>query len=104
MSGARLGLWIVLTGFVVLTGEVLWLFGYLGFVDWALHNLATTLLFIDLVISLALLAGVMVRHARARGIAAWPYIALAAAFGAAGPLLYFARHLDTPLVADRRDL
>jgi hypothetical protein len=96
MKVANILLWLVAAGFGVLSAEVLWEFGYWGFVDWALHNNATRLLFLDLVICLVLLTGVMQAHARKRGLTTWPYIALSAAFGAAGPLLYFARHLNTP--------
>jgi hypothetical protein len=85
-------LWITLVLFTALTADVLWLFGYAGFVDWAFHNLATTLLFVDLAIALTIVLAVLVRHARAAGVAAWPYVLLTLAFGSAGPLLYFARH------------
>jgi hypothetical protein len=94
MTGLRAGLWVALAGFAVLTGEVLWEFGYLGFFGWAFHNLATTLLFVDMAVALTLLASVVVLHAQARGIAPWPYLLLTLVFGVAGPLLYFARHYD----------
>ena len=85
-------LWITLVLFSALTAEVLWLFGYMGFVEWAFHNLATTLVFVDLAIALTIVMVTMVRHARASGATVWPYIVVTLAFGSAGPLLYFARH------------
>jgi hypothetical protein len=85
-------LWLTLVLFSALTAEVLWIFGYIGFVEWAFYNLATTLVFVDLVIALTMVMVVMVRHAQANGLMVWPYILLTLGFGSAGPLLYFARH------------
>ncbi|MEM7584016.1 MAG: DUF2834 domain-containing protein [Acidobacteriota bacterium] len=62
--------------------------GYLGFFDLALANSATTLLFVDLLICLSLVAIWMVLDARRTGQKAWPYLIVALFFGAAGPLLY----------------
>jgi hypothetical protein len=95
MSAARVILWAVFAGFSLLTIEVLAEFGYAGFVDWAFHNFATTLLAIDLIIALALVSAGVIRHAAEHGHRAWPYLLLTLAFGSAGPLLYFARHLTT---------
>ena len=106
-------LWITLVLFSALTAEVLWLFGYTGFVAWAFHNLATSLVFVDLAIALTIVMVVMVRHAKANGVLVWPYLLLTLGFGSAGPLLYLARHwrvapsetrLPTPASALRADL
>lgn len=85
-------LWLTLVLFSALTAEVLWTFGYMGFVESAFSNLATTLVFVDLVIALSIVMVVMVRHAQASGVVVWPYVLLTLGFGSAGPLLYFARH------------
>ena len=110
----RVLLWMAFVLFSALTIEVLWTFGYMGFVGWAFHNLATTLTFVDLAIALTFVMIVMTRHARANGIVVWPYVLLTIGFGSAGPLLYFARHWrvessgaarsSTPRVAARADL
>lgn len=86
-------LWVVLAAFAGLTAEVLWQFGYMGFAGWAFHNLATTLLSVDLVIALTMVIVVMWQDAARQGRTVWPYVLLTVAFGSAGPLLYFALHL-----------
>lgn len=93
MSGVNVLLWAVLAAFGALTVEVLWVFGYVGFVDWALHNLATTQMFVDLSIALAIVLVIMVRHATRTGRTAWPFVLLTLGFGSIGPLLYFALYL-----------
>lgn len=92
-AAVRALLWVVLTAFVGLTAEVLWQFGYVGFATWAFHNLATTLLFVDLAIALTMVIVVMWQDAARQGRTVWPYVLLTVAFGSAGPLLYFALHL-----------
>ena len=54
----------------------------------ALANAATELLFVDLALSLVLVAAGLIRDARSRGVRYAPYLALALFFGSVGPLLY----------------
>ena len=58
---------LVLVDFLGLTGWVIYEYGYLGFFELANANWATRLLMADLVISLSLIAGWMIRDARERG-------------------------------------
>jgi hypothetical protein len=60
-------------------------------------NEATELLFVDLTLSLILIAVWMIRDARfrrARVFSIWPYLALAFFFGSVGPLLYLVGRRD----------
>jgi hypothetical protein len=91
MSGKQIVLWLVLIDFTALTAYAVLQHGYLGFFELALANWATRLVFADLAIALALIAAWMLRDARERGAAVWPYLALTLAFGSAGPLLYLIR-------------
>lgn len=68
---------------VVLTG-----LGFLGFFESANLNEATRLMFLDLVITLTLIAVWMVHDAKARGRRVWPYLAVTLTLGSAGPLAY----------------
>jgi hypothetical protein len=91
MSVVRVVLAGVLMGFMALTVRVLTEQSYGQFVETATANAATGLLFLDLVVCLAMACLWMVEDARRHGIAAWPFVVLSAAFGAAGPLLYLIR-------------
>ena len=88
---ARVVLAVVLLAFLALTAVALAEYGYVGFLEIAAANSVTRLLFVDLVICLALIAVWMVRDARNRGIAWWPFVLIAALLGSAGPLLYLLR-------------
>ena len=88
MTGKMIGLELVLTAFVALTGYVIWEHGYLGFFELALANTATMLLGFDLVITLSLAIVWMWNDARERGTSAVPFVVVTLTFGAAGPLLY----------------
>ncbi|MBM3787217.1 MAG: DUF2834 domain-containing protein [Acidobacteria bacterium] len=81
----------VLAGFLLLSGVVVSQHGYWGFYGWALHNSATKLLFIDLVLSLALIGVWIAADAKESKINAVPYLLLTLALGVAGPLLYLLR-------------
>jgi hypothetical protein len=96
MIPVRILLWVVLGLFTALSIEVLWQFGYVGFVEWALHNGATQLVFVDLAIALTIVMAVVWRDAARRGRTAWPYLLLTLGFGSAGPLLYFALNVGRP--------
>ncbi len=91
MSIVRVALLVVLAVFSSLTTLVIAEHGYLGFYRWALLNSATTLLFLDLLISLTLITVWMSADAHERRISPLPYIAITLAIGAAGPLLYLIR-------------
>ena len=95
MSVVRMVLPAVLAGFVALTVRVLIEQSYAEFVETATANAATGLLFLDLVVFLGMACVWMIQDARRHGIAAWPFVALSAAFGAAGPLLYLIRRPRT---------
>jgi len=96
MSVVRVCLAVVLAGFVTLTLRVLTEQSYGEFVETATANAATGLLFLDLIICLSLASVWMVQDARRHAIAAWPFVLLSAAFGAAGPLSYLIRRPRTP--------
>ena len=82
---------IVLVGFLALTARALSRFSYFEFLEAATANAVVSVLFFDLVICLGLIAVWIHQDARRLGISPWPYIALGASFGAAGPLLYLLR-------------
>ncbi|MDH3687325.1 MAG: DUF2834 domain-containing protein [Myxococcales bacterium] len=88
MTGKMIGLEVVLTAFLALTGYVIWEHGYLGFFELALANTATMLLSFDLVITLSLATVWMWNDAKERGTSAVPFALVTLTFGAAGPLLY----------------
>ena len=74
--------------FLAQTAIVLGSVGYLGFFAAVNLNHATRLMFLDLVITLTLIAAWMWKDAAARGRAIVPYLILTFLFGSAGPLLY----------------
>jgi hypothetical protein len=82
---------IALAGFLGLTARALSHYSYVEFLQAATANAVVSVLFFDLVICLGLIAGWIYRDARRLGIAPWPYIAIGASFGVAGPLLYLLR-------------
>ena len=91
MTWLRILLALVLVDFLGLSAWVIAEHGYMGFFELANANWATRLLFVDLVISLSLIATWMVQDARSRGAAWAPYLVATAILGAAGPLLYLLR-------------
>lgn len=84
----KLLLAITLALFLAFSASVVSRHGYLGFYDRALDNTATALLFTDLCVSLILITTWMARDARKTGRNLFPYVAITAALGVAGPLLY----------------
>jgi len=82
---------IALAGFLGLTARALSHYSYVEFLQAATANAVVNVLFFDLVICLGLIAVWIYRDARRLGIAPWPYIAIGASFGVAGPLLYLLR-------------
>jgi hypothetical protein len=78
----------VLVAFAAATALAIQQHGYIAFITFALANEATQLLFVDLALSLLLIAAWMIQDARSRGVRYLPYLALAVFFGSVGPLLY----------------
>jgi hypothetical protein len=79
---------IVLAAFTVHTAVVVAQHGYTGFLSLAWSEAWAGQMLVDLVIALALFAQWLVADARARGIAAWPYLLLIATTGSIGALAY----------------
>ncbi len=88
MNWKKVVLGLVFLEFAGMTAWVLTKYSYLDFFELIGANAATLLLSFDLVICLTMICSWMIRDARAQGRRAWPYVAVAATFGAAGPLLY----------------
>jgi hypothetical protein len=84
----RIALGVVLTAFLAQTGVVLAGPGFVGFFESANLNAATRLMFLDLVITLALISIWMHRDAVTTGRRFWPYALLTLVLGSAGPLTY----------------
>jgi hypothetical protein len=84
---------IVLADFLALNAVVIWQYGYIGFFEAAMANLATVALMVDLVIAVSLIAVWMWNDAKARGISPLPYLLASLFLGSAGPLAYLVRTL-----------
>jgi hypothetical protein len=82
---------IALAGFLGLTARALSHYSYVEFLQATTANAVVSVLFFDLVICLGLIAVSIYRDARGRGISPWPYVAIGASLGVAGPLLYLLR-------------
>ena len=91
MKPLKIVLALVLLDFLALTAWVLVQYGFVGFYHWALYNGATTLMAVDLVISLVLVMAWMRRDAQERGVSVFPYLLITLVIGSAGPLLYLLR-------------
>jgi hypothetical protein len=89
----RASIALVLAGFLALTARALAAYGYVGFFEQAFANSVVSVLAFDLVICLGLIFVFIYHDARKLGMSPWPYIAIGAGFGAAGPLLYLLRRL-----------
>lgn len=79
---------LVLFAFGAYSAYVMWQFGYLGIWQAGFGNLATLQILLDLVITCLLITGWMIGDARAKGLKAWPFVAVTIAAGSFGPLLY----------------
>ena len=90
----RASIAIVLVGFLALTARALIAYGYVGFFEQAFANAVVSVLAFDLVICLSLIAVFIYHDARKLRISPWPYIAIGASLGVAGPLLYLLRRLS----------
>ena len=83
---------VVFAAFALLNVYALWAAGLSGLVEQLTHgNAWFTVLGMDLVISLGLVATWLVRDARARGVSPLPYLAVTVFTGSIGPLLYLLR-------------
>ena len=91
-TGARIAVGLVLFAFADLNAYVVWQYGYMGFLELATANAATTAVLVDLTIALSFVAIWMWRDARRRGITVTPYLATTLLLGSIGPLLYLLVH------------
>ena len=89
---ARIGIGLVLVAFADLNAYALWQHGFVGFWQLATANSATMLVMVDLTIALGFVTVWMWRDARRRGVSLVPFLALTAALGSVGPLLYLVVH------------
>jgi hypothetical protein len=79
---------VALLLFTFQTVRVLSGVGYIGFFEAVNLNEATQLMFLDVIITLTLIAVWMSKDAAASGRTVWPYLLVMVLFGSAGPLLY----------------
>lgn len=78
----------VLVAFSVFSTVVVMNHGYTGFIDLAMREQWGMQVLLDLVIALTLFLSWMIPDARARGIAALPYLLLTLTLGSIGALSY----------------
>ena len=81
-------LFATLAAFGAFSLYVMWDFGYLGIWRAGLASPAAAQVLLDLVIACLLISTWMLGDARARGLNAWPFVAITLAAGSFGPLLY----------------
>ena len=79
---------LILAPFSALSLAALWVHGYWGLFEPALHSLASAQVLADLVIALALFSIWLWRDASNHGRNPWPWLVLTLAAGSFGPLLY----------------
>ena len=79
---------LVLAPFTALSLAALWVHGYWGIFEPALHSLASAPVLADLLIALTLFLFWMWRDASKNGRNPWPWLVLTLAGGSLGPLLY----------------
>lgn len=83
-----LGLALVLTGFSALTFHAIATYGYIGYFQVLLSNLASIHVSVDVLIALTLVFIWMSVDARERGLPFWRYAVAGLFFGSVGPLAY----------------
>lgn len=86
----------VLFDFLVLNAVVVYVYGYVGFIEAVLSNLASVAMLVDLTIAISLIAVWMWNDAKARGISPIPYLVVSLFLGSVGPLAYLVRTLGRP--------
>lgn len=95
MTRKEIVLWLVLADFVGLTAYVVSQAGLTAFVPAAIEIARQSpwglQLLVDFGIAIALILAWMITDARARGVAAWPYVLLTLCLGTIGPLAYLIR-------------
>jgi len=79
---------LILFAFGAYSAYVMWHHGYLGIWQAGFGSLATLQILLDLVITCLLITIWMIGDARAKGLNAWPFVAITIAAGSFGPLLY----------------
>jgi hypothetical protein len=79
---------LILVAFGAYSLYVMWQYGYLGIWQAGVANAAALQILLDLVIACLLISGWMLADARAKGLKAWPFVAITLAAGSFGPLLY----------------
>ena len=79
---------LVLVAFTALNVEAIATYGYVGFFEVLLSNIAGVLVMTDIVIAISLILLWMVGDARERGLPFWPYAILGLLLGSIGPLSY----------------
>jgi hypothetical protein len=95
MTRKEIVLWLVLVDFVALTAYVVAQTSLSAFVPTAIEIARQSpwglQLLVDFGIAIALILAWIVTDARARGVAAWPYVLLTLCLGTIGPLAYLIR-------------
>ena len=79
---------IVLAAFGSFSLWVVWTEGYFGFLRSAGRDVWSLQMLLDLVITSSFAIGWMVRDAKSRKIASWPYVVATVFLGSIGPLAY----------------
>lgn len=82
---------LVLAGFGVYSMWVIAGYGYTGFLALAAREPWAMQMLVDLVIACAFAAGWMIRDARKRRLAVWPFVVLTVLAGSIGLLAYVVR-------------
>lgn len=90
MNWKKLVTLFALVDFSALTAVALWREGLAAMVELATGTWMGRTLAVDLCIALSLVGAWLYRDATRRGVSPWPYLALTAATGSVGPLLYLA--------------
>ena len=98
MSNRSIMLLLVIATFGLLSALALQDVGYFGIIAPHFRSWGGAQVFADLIILAVLFCIWMVRDARRRGVAAWPFILMTVFLGSFGPLFYLvARELRAPV-------
>lgn len=92
-------LFTILAAFGLFSLYVMRDFGYLGIWRAGFANAAALQILVDLAIACLLIGSWMLGDARARGLNAWPFLAITLAAGSFGPLLYLVYREYRPQLA-----